>query len=240
MSGPEDIGATRPEGSATIAPAETATTGLEIHPIEAESYAIMARRVDLSRWPADARQVVARMIHATADESFGASARIGDRAIPAGVAALRGGAPVVCDSVMVAAGATGAALLSSLHCYLDRVAGAPAGSTRAAAAISLAGAAHPEGAVWLIGNAPTALAALLDLWQAGRVQPAAVVGLPVGYVGAAETKAALWDSTLRAVTITNVGPRGGSAVAAAAINALARMASASGPAPPPDPTAACP
>ena len=72
----------------------------------------------------------------------------------------------------------------------------------------------------------------------GRISPAAVVALPVGYVGAAEAKAALWDSSLRDVSITNVGPRGGSAVAAAAINALARMASASGPVPPADPTAA--
>jgi precorrin-8X/cobalt-precorrin-8 methylmutase len=93
--------------------------------------------------------------------------------------------------------------------------------------MALAGGAHPEGAVWVIGNAPTALAALLDLCAAGQVRPAAVVGLPVGYVGAAEAKAALWDSPLRSIAITNDGPRGGSGVAAAAINALARLASAS-------------
>ncbi len=236
---PESGATSRPEPAATSGPERAATTGPDVHPIEAASYAIMAERVDLSRWPVGARQVVARMIHATADESFGATARIGDRAVGAGVAALRCAAPVVCDSAMVAAGASGAGRLSNLHCYLDQVAVAPAGSTRAAAAITLAVAAHPEDAVWIIGNAPTALAALLDLWQAGRVRPAAVIGLPVGYVGAAETKAALWDSSLRDLTITNVGPRGGSAVAAAAINALARLASAPGPAHTPDPTAAC-
>jgi precorrin-8X/cobalt-precorrin-8 methylmutase len=195
-----------------------------VHPIEAESYAIMAGRVDLSRWPAGAREVVARMIHATADESFGSSARIGPRAVGAAVAALRSGAPVVCDSTMVAAGASAAARLTTVRCYLDRVREAPAGSTRAAAALVVAGAAHPEGAVWVIGNAPTALAALLDLCSSGQVRPAAVVGLPVGYVGAAEAKAALWKSSLRDIAITNRGERGGSGVAAAAINALARMA----------------
>jgi precorrin-8X/cobalt-precorrin-8 methylmutase len=195
-----------------------------VHPIEAESYAILARRVDLSGWPAGAREVVARMIHATADESFASSARVGPRAVGAAVAALRCGAPVVCDSAMVAAGASGAARLTGVHCFLDRVPAAPAGSTRSAAAIALAGAAHPEGAVWVIGNAPTALAGLLDLCLNGRVRPAAVIGVPVGYVGAAEVKAALWDSPFRELAITNRGPRGGSAVAAAAINALARLA----------------
>jgi precorrin-8X/cobalt-precorrin-8 methylmutase len=195
-----------------------------VHPIEAESYAIMAGRVDLSGWPAGAREVVARMIHATADESFGSSARIGARAVAAAVAALRSGAPVVCDSAMVAAGASAAARLTTVRCYLERVPVAPAASTRAAAAMTLAGGAHPEGAVWVIGNAPTALAALLDLCANAQVRPAAVVGLPVGYVGAAEAKAALWKSSLRDIAITNHGPRGGSGVAAAAINALARMA----------------
>jgi precorrin-8X/cobalt-precorrin-8 methylmutase len=236
--GPEPAGVAGRERGGASRPERAATTGPDVHPIEAASYAIMAERVDLSRWPVGARQVVGRMIHATADESFGATARIGDQAVGAGVAALRAAAPVVCDSAMVAAGASAAARFSNLHCYLDQVAVAPAGSTRAAAAMTLAVAAHPEDAVWIVGNAPTALAALLDLWQAGRVRPAVVIGLPVGYVGAAEAKAALWDSSLRDLTITNVGPRGGSAVAAAAINALARLASASGPAPTPDPTAA--
>jgi precorrin-8X/cobalt-precorrin-8 methylmutase len=91
--------------------------------------------------------------------------------------------------------------------------------------MSVAGADHPDGAVWVVGNAPTALTALLELCRAGRVRPAAVVGLPVGYVGATEAKVALWASSLREVSITNDGPRGGSAVAAAAVNALARLAS---------------
>jgi precorrin-8X/cobalt-precorrin-8 methylmutase len=110
------------------------------------------------------------------------------------------------------------------HCFLDEVPQAPPGDTRSAAAIRLAAERFPDGALWVIGNAPTALFALLDLHAAASVRPAAVIGLPVGYVGAAESKAALWDSALGPVAITNSGVRGGSAVAAAAVNALARLA----------------
>jgi precorrin-8X/cobalt-precorrin-8 methylmutase len=196
---------------------------IEAHPIEAESYRRMAARVDLSAWPEGARQVVARMIHATADESFATSARVGPRAVDAAVAALRRRVTVVCDTRMVMAGIPA---VQSTRCFLDRVAGALPGSTRTAAAIELAAREHPDGALWVIGNAPTALVRLLELHDRGRVSPAAVVGLPVGYVGAAEAKAALWNSPLQPVAITNVGARGGSPVAAAAVNALAALAAA--------------
>jgi precorrin-8X/cobalt-precorrin-8 methylmutase len=125
---------------------------------------------------------------------------------------------------MVVAGIPAVARRIAVRCYLDRVPQAPVGGTRSAAAIAVAGREHSDGALWVIGNAPTALAALVDLWRSGQVYPAAVVGLPVGYVGAAEAKAALWDSGLGEVAITNNGPRGGSSVAAAATNALARLA----------------
>lgn len=199
---------------------------VEPHPIEAESYRRMAERVDLSAWPDGARQVVARMIHATADESFASSTRIGARAVDAGVAALRHAVAVICDTRMVVAGMPGAA---TARCFLDRVPSAPPGGTRSAAAIDVAAAEHPDGALWVIGNAPTALARLLELHGRGIVVPAAVVGLPVGYVGAAEAKAALWHSDLRPVAITNVGYRGGSPVAAAAVNALAALAALAAP-----------
>lgn len=192
-----------------------------VHPIEAESYRILAERVDLSAWPPGERDVVARMIHSTADESFAVTARIGDRAVAAAMTALASGAPVVCDARMVVAGIPSVA---GAVCFLDQVAEAPPGDTRSAAAIRLAGERHPDGALWVIGNAPTALFALLELVAAGAVRPAAVVGLPVGYVGAAESKAALWASDLRAIAITNTGVRGGSPVAAGAVNALARLA----------------
>lgn len=190
-----------------------------VHPIEAESYRILHERVDLSRWREPERAVVARMIHATADESFATTARIGAIAVAAALHALRQGAPVVVDAAMVAAGTPAVATV----CLLDEVPTAPPGSTRAAAAFRLAAARYRHGALWVVGNAPTAMTSLLELCSDGLVRPAAVVGLPVGYVGAAESKAHLWASPLRPIAITNVGERGGSPVAAAALNALHRL-----------------
>jgi len=194
-----------------------------VHPIEAESYAILAEQVDLSSWPPGARDVVARMVHATADESFASSARIGTLAVDAVCAALRRGATVICDSRMVAAG-IGSITSSEVTCILDW---APTGegrtSTRSATGVEVAASHHPDSAIWVIGTAPTALARLVELAVDGLVRPSAVVGLPVGYVGASEAKDALWSSALRPVSITNSGRRGGSPVAAAAINALARL-----------------
>lgn len=198
---------------------------MSVHPIEIESYAILHQRVDLSQWPPGQREVVARMIHATADVSFGSSALIGPLAVDAAVAALRLGAPVVVDAAMVAAGIPTIATT----CLLAEVPVAPPGSTRSAAAIALAAERHPSGAVWVIGNAPTALAELLRLHAEGSVEPAAVVGVPVGFVGAAEAKAALWESGLGPHAITNVGERGGSPVAAGAVNALIRLAKGTAP-----------
>lgn len=194
-----------------------------VHPIEEASYRIMAERVDLSAWDGGERDVVARMVHATADESFAATARIGERAAEAAVAALAAGATVVCDARMVVAGIPS---IAGAVCLLDEVPEAPPGDTRSAAAIRLAAERYPDDALWVLGNAPTALFALVELHAAGAVRPAAVVGLPVGYVGAAESKDALWAGRLRPVAITNSGVRGGSPAAAGAVNALARLARA--------------
>lgn len=194
------------------------------HPIEAESYRIMAGRVDLSGWPDGARDVVARVIHSTADLDYAGTMRVGERAVEAGLEALRRQAPVVCDAHMLRVGLTGLSRLGvTALCLLDEVPEAPPGSTRSAAAIRLAADRYPEGALWVVGNAPTALDELLRLHAAGEVRPAAVVGLPVGFVGAAEAKARLWASALRPVSVTNVGERGGTAAAAGAVNALIRL-----------------
>ncbi len=189
------------------------------HPIEVESYRILAERVDLSGWRPGARDVVARMIHATADLGFAASTRIGADAVSAALDVLRRGAPVIVDASMVSAGAPRVATT----CLLDEVPVAPASSTRAAAAIALAAKRYPVGALWVVGNAPTALAELLALHHAGLVEPAAVIGVPVGFVGASEAKIGLWGGPLGPRAITNVGERGGSPVAAAALNALHRL-----------------
>jgi precorrin-8X/cobalt-precorrin-8 methylmutase len=196
-------------------------TGPDVHPIEAESYRRMAALVDLSRWPDGARAVVARMVHATADESFAETALIGRQAVQAATAALAAGVPVVCDARMVVAGIP---TVPNTVCLLDEVPVAQSGDTRSAAAVRLAAARYPDGALWVIGNAPTALSALLELHVQDLVRPAAVVGLPVGYVGASEAKAALWSGALAPLAVTNTGRRGGSAVAAGAVNALARLA----------------
>ncbi|HEY8545109.1 MAG TPA: precorrin-8X methylmutase [Acidimicrobiales bacterium] len=204
-------------------------TTSQVHPIEVESYRILAERVDLSAWPSGARDVVARVIHSTADLEFATSLRIGPDAVAAAVAALRAGAPVVCDAHMLRVGLT---RLPQAQCLLDEVPVAPPGDTRSAAAIRLAAERHPDGALWVVGNAPTALEEVLRLHAAGRLRPAAVVGLPVGFVGAAESKAALWASPLRAVAVTNEGEKGGTPAAAGAVNALVRLA-ATPVAPPP-------
>ncbi|MEV4657259.1 precorrin-8X methylmutase [Micromonospora sp. NPDC049301] len=187
-----------------------------VHPIEAESYRILRGRVDLSHLPPLRRAVTERVVHASADLAYVDELVCDEESLASGLAALRAGAPVVIDVAMVAAGITRAGL--ELVCPIAEPAaaelGRTAGITRSAAAVRIALDRVGPGAVWVVGCAPTALVELLTLDAA----PALVVGLPVGFVGAAESKAALRASGLPAVS--NVGEKGGSAVAAAALNAL--------------------
>jgi precorrin-8X/cobalt-precorrin-8 methylmutase len=193
------------------------------HPIEVESYRIIDERIDLSGWDPLDRAVVARVIHAAADTGYGSTLRLTPGAVAAGVAALRAGAPVVADVEMVAVATrrSGAvSLLGDGRAERDR-AGEP-DLTVSAAAMRVAARRWPAGAVVVVGNAPTALFEMLALAAAGRFAPALVIGLPVGFVGAAEAKEALRSAPL--ASVSNVGERGGSAVAAAALNAIARLA----------------
>ncbi|MFE9188470.1 precorrin-8X methylmutase [Micromonospora sp. NPDC007208] len=187
-----------------------------VHPIEVESYRILRERVDLSYLPPLSRAVTERVVHASADLAYVDELVCDEAALESGLAALCAGAPVVTDVAMVAAGITRAGL--ELVCPVAEPAAAvlarSAGITRSAAAVRIALERVGPGAVWVVGCAPTALVELLTLDAA----PALVVGLPVGFVGAAESKAALRASGLPAVS--NVGEKGGSAVAAAALNAL--------------------
>ena len=195
-----------------------------VHPIEAESYRILAGRVDLDRWPPLSRAVVARVIHASADVGYADTLVVDEQACAAGVAALAAGAPVVSDVDMVAVATRRAGTVSLLpqgRARADRERAREPELTVSAAAMREAAARWPTGAVVVVGNAPTALAEVVALAAAGRFAPALVIGLPVGFVGAAEAKAALRDSGLP--SISNVGERGGSAVAAAALNALWRL-----------------
>ena len=195
---------------------------MNVHPIEAESYRILASRLDLRHLAQGTRAVVERVIHASADLSYADTLVVNDAAVAAGVAALAAGAPVVVDVAMVAAGITSVVT----ECFLAATEpSADSDTTRSATAMRAAASRHPEGAVFVIGCAPTALTALVDLAAAGTVRPALVIGMPVGFVGAAESKEALRRSGLAA--ISNVGEKGGSAVAAAALNALVRLAGTS-------------
>jgi precorrin-8X/cobalt-precorrin-8 methylmutase len=196
-----------------------------VHPIEARSYEIMECEVDFSRWSPGARDLVKRMVHATADDSFAQTALVGDSAVGALIGALRSRTAVVCDANMVVAGVPAVAAACPVVCYLGASIETTAGGTRSAAAVDRAAHDHPDGAVWVFGNAPTALVRLVELHAGGVVTPSAVIALPVGYVGAAESKQSLWDSPLRSVAITNRGRRGGSAAAAAALNAAWRLCS---------------
>jgi precorrin-8X/cobalt-precorrin-8 methylmutase len=200
-----------------------------VHPIEVESYRILGERVDLDRWPPLSRAVVARVIHAAADVGYADTLVVDEAACAAGVAALRAGAPVVSDVEMVAVASKRAgtvSLLSEGRARAERDRAFEPGLTVSAAAMREAADRWPTGAVVAVGNAPTALAEVIALAAAGRCAPALVIGLPVGFVGAAEAKAALRASGLPAVS--NVGERGGSAVAAAALNALWRLSQEAG------------
>jgi precorrin-8X/cobalt-precorrin-8 methylmutase len=185
-----------------------------IHPIEVQSLRILASRVDLSRLEPLTRAVTERVVHAAADIRYTEDLELDEASLRQGWEALRDGAPIVADSRMVAAGVTAADVVVPLT--WDGVAelAAARGSTRSAAAIALACDRVGPGAVWVVGNAPTALDAVI----AHAPDPALVVGLPVGFVGAVEAKAALRDAGLPAVS--NRSELGGSAVAAAAVNAL--------------------
>ena len=204
----------------------TAVDGTEVHPIEVESYRILASRLDLGRWPVLCRAVVARIVHASADVGFAESLVLTEDTCAVIVRALRGGAPVVSDVEMVAVASRRAGTVSMLsegrgRAARDRAAGEP-DLTVSAAAMREAADRWPAGAIVVVGNAPTALYEAIELAAQGRFDPVAVIGLPVGFVGAAESKVALRESGL--ASISNLGERGGSAVAAAALNALWRLA----------------
>ena len=185
-----------------------------IHPIETESYRILRDLVDLSHLEPLSRAVAERVIHASADLEYADSLVLNESVLRGGVEALRRGASVVVDVGMVAAGVTAREALCFVSDPRTRGLSERLGVTRSAAGFRLAAAEVGEGAVWVVGNAPTALFELLEM----NVEPALVVGLPVGFVGAAESKEVLIESGLPAVS--NRGPKGGSAVAAAALNAL--------------------
>jgi precorrin-8X/cobalt-precorrin-8 methylmutase len=192
-----------------------------------QSFATIRAEAQLTRFPADVARVVVRMIHACGQVDL-----VDDVAWSPGVVerareALDAGAPVLCDAQMVASGITRRRLPkdNDVVCTLNDprtpALAAELGTTRTAAALELWGD-RLDGAVVAIGNAPTALFHLLEMIERGAPRPAAVLGIPVGFVGAVESKDALAATDLEHLVVR--GRRGGSAMTAAAVNALASEA----------------
>ncbi|WP_148616045.1 precorrin-8X methylmutase [Nocardioides rubriscoriae] len=199
--------------------------------IYVDSFATIRAEADLASVPAGAEKVAVRMIHGSGQVDLVRDLVVHPGLVPAARTALAGGAPVLTDARMVAMGVTASRLPADneVRCFLtdERVPGLAAAwrTTRSAAAVSL-WEPHLEGAVVAIGNAPTALFHLLEMLLAGAPRPAAIVGCPVGFIGAAESKEALAcfadDHGIDVPFVTVRGRRGGSAMASSAVNALAR------------------
>jgi precorrin-8X/cobalt-precorrin-8 methylmutase len=192
-----------------------------------QSFATIRAEADLSRFPDDVARVVVRLIHTCGQVDVAEHVAFSDDVVAKTYAALSAGAPVLCDSSMVAAGITKSRLPADnevVSLVADTRAvdlAARTGTTRSAAAVDL-WADRLGGAVLAIGNAPTALFRLLELVDDdGAATPAAVLGGPVGFVGSAQSKQELIDRPRDMAYLVVQGRRGGSAMAAAAVNAIA-------------------
>lgn len=192
-----------------------------------QSFAIIRAEADLSRFSEDEAEIAVRMIHAAGAVEAAAQFAFGPGFVAAARTALQAGAPILCDAEMVARGVTAARLpadndvVCTLRDPQTPALAAEIGNTRSAAALRL-WLPRLEGAVVAIGNAPTALFFLLEMLRDGAPRPAAILGMPVGFVGAAESKAALVENSYGVPYAVVRGRLGGSAMTAAALNALAR------------------
>jgi precorrin-8X/cobalt-precorrin-8 methylmutase len=193
------------------------------------SFETVQAEADLSRFSQAEAAVALRLVHACGMPDIAEDLRFSEGVVEAATDALLSGAPIICDCEMVGAGISlePAGLDNSILCFL----GATGLAKRAKAERTTRSAAQVplwfddlEGSVVVIGNAPTALFRLIEEIEAGAPMPAAVFGFPVGFVGAAESKQALADADPEIPHVTLLGRRGGSALAAAAVNAIARIA----------------
>ncbi|MEL6791902.1 MAG: precorrin-8X methylmutase [Pseudomonadota bacterium] len=207
-------------------PYEYETDGAAIY---AESFATIRAEADLARFAADEEQIAVRMIHASGMVGLEAHIRISSGMVAAGRAALQAGAPIFCDARMVSEGVTrkrlpaGNDVLCTLWDERTPDLASRHATTRSAAALEL-WRDRLAGSVVVIGNAPTALFHLLEMLEDPDCpRPAAIIGCPVGFVGAAESKEALWGAQPAPCLIVE-GRLGGSAIAVAAVNAIASRA----------------
>lgn len=191
-----------------------------------QSFAMIRSEVSFENITSTLERTIVRMIHACGQTDLAQDVASSRGAAEIGAAALASGASILCDSNMVSAGITRSRLpkQNAILCTLSDPAvpalAARLGTTRSAAAVEL-WRDHLAGSVVTIANAPTALFALLDMIALGAAKPAIILGFPVGFVGAAESKLVLAQNTMELPFITVHGRRGGSAIAAAAVNALA-------------------
>ncbi|MFD7690817.1 precorrin-8X methylmutase [Streptomyces sp. NPDC059781] len=209
--------------NSTVTPYDYEKDGAAIY---RQSFATIRAEADLAGLPADVSRVAVRMIHACGMVDLVRDLSYTPAVVGRARAALRAGAPILCDVRMVASGVTRKRLPADndVLCTLSDPAvpelAAKLGTTRSAAALEL-WRDRLEGAVVAVGNAPTALFRLLEMIEEGAPRPAAVIGVPVGFVGAAESKDALAAHPSGLEHLVVRGRRGGSAIAAAALNAIA-------------------
>ncbi len=197
--------------------------------IERQSFEQIRQLTDLSGFDTDQQQVAMRLVHTSGDPAIVDDLQFSPGAVDAGLAALTHGADVLCDIEMVSHGISRRYLRGQVRCFLNAPEVAErarqTGETRAMAAMT-EWPLHMVGNIVAIGNAPTALFKLLELLDEGAPRPALIIGMPVGFINAAESKQALWEvaaSEFQTPCITLLGRRGGSSLAAATLNALARM-----------------
>lgn len=197
--------------------------------IERQSFEQIRQLTDLSGFDTDQQQVAMRLVHTSGDPAIVDDLQFSPGAVAAGLAALVQGADVLCDIEMVSHGISRRYLRGQVRCFLNAPEVAErarqTGETRAMAAMT-EWPLHMVGNIVAIGNAPTALFKLLELLDEGAPRPALIIGMPVGFINAAESKQALWDvaaSEFQTPCITLLGRRGGSSLAAATLNAMARM-----------------
>jgi len=198
--------------------------------IEAQSFTIIDTEAGPHAFSSDEWQIVRRMIHTSADFDYMKSVRFHPNAISKGIQAIQEGKAIITDTTMARSGINAAGLARfgcRLTCLIQdsRVSQSAlnAGNTRSAAAVDAA-LDEMQGGIYVVGNAPTALLRLIALIQAGQACPALVIGLPVGFVNAAESKADLM--AMDYPSISNIGRKGGSTVAASVVNALVKLAAA--------------
>lgn len=195
--------------------------------IEKESFRQIRALTTLDHLSIEAQQVVMRVVHSVGIPAVASQVQLSEHACQSGIEALKAGAPILCDVEMVKQGITKRMIKTQPLCFLNDAGVASrakaSGETRTMAALT-AWLPHLAGSVVVIGNAPTALFRLLEMIAQGAPKPALIIGMPVGFVGAAESKKALWDChhQLGIECITLLGREGGSAVSSASCNALLR------------------